>query len=82
MNIPESFTRAQAATFQDKTIELLETVETEGTLGGKTKTYGNVVSSHTCNVQVVKDVQLSEQYGLVIGRDIIVTAGDAEYPKG
>ena len=81
MYIPSSFQRVQAATFQDKTIYLLETVETEGALGGKTKTYGEAVSGHPCNVQVVRDVQLSEQYGLVIGRDIVVTAGTLDISK-
>lgn len=75
MNIPQSFLDAQAAAFQDKTIALLATVTTTGALGSVTKSPGASVSTHTCNVQYASDKLLVEQYGLVVGQDIIVTAG-------
>lgn len=75
MNIPQSFRDAQAAVFQDKTVALLATVTTTGALGSVTKSPGASVSTHACNVQYAADKLLVEQYGLVIGQDIIVTAG-------
>ncbi|HWQ98923.1 MAG TPA: hypothetical protein VN538_12645 [Clostridia bacterium] len=75
MNIPQSFLDAQAAAFQDKQISLLATVSTTGALGSVTKSPGAVVSIHACNVQYAADKLLVEQYGLVVGQDLIVTAG-------
>lgn len=81
MNIPQSFRDAQAAAFQDKQISLLTTVTATGTLGSVTKSPGTVVSTHACNVQYASDKLLVEQYGLVIGQDIIVTAGSLPITK-
>lgn len=75
MNIPQSFLDAQAAAFQDKQISLLATVSTTGALGSVTKSPGAVVSTHACNVQYATDKLLVEQYGLVVGQDLIITAG-------
>jgi len=81
MNIPQSFLDAQAAAFQDKQISLLATVTSSGTLGSVTKSPGAVVSTHTCNVQYAADKLLVEQYGLVVGQDLIVTAGSLPIAK-
>jgi len=81
MNISQSFRDAQAAAFQDKQISLLATVTSTGTLGSVTKSPGAAVSTHACNVQYASDKLLVEQYGLVIGQDIIVTAGSLPVSK-
>ena len=81
MNIPDSFYTAQAR-LQDKSIDRLATVETTGSLGGVYPSPGEVVSSHACNVQIVTDKLLAEEYGLVIGRDILVTARSLPVEKG
>jgi len=81
MQIPQSFRDAQAAAFQDKEITLLETVTARGALGGVTNTPGVDVSAHACNVQVVSDKLTAEQFGLELGRDIIVTAAQLPIEK-
>lgn len=81
MNIPASFLQAQATVFQDKTIALLATVTTTGSLGSVTKSPGASVSTHSCNVQFASDKLLIEQYGLVAGQDIIITAGSLPIVK-
>jgi len=82
MQIPQSFKDAQAAAFQDKSIMLLATITTTGSLGSVTVAPGADVSTHTCNVQFVADKLLAEQYGLELGRDIIVTAASLSIEKG
>ncbi|MEG1882751.1 MAG: hypothetical protein RRZ24_11130 [Clostridia bacterium] len=82
MQIPDSFKIAQLTAMCDKLVTLLSTVETTGALGGKTKSPGVPVSTHQCNVQVVSDKLLCEQYGLTIGRDILVTAPTLPIEKG
>jgi len=82
MRIPQSFLDAQAAAFQDKTITLLEIIMTQGTLGGTIVSPGAPVSEHACNAQYVNDRLTAEEYGLVIGQDIIVTATALPIEKG
>lgn len=82
MRIPASFFAAQATAMQDKSIERLATVESTGALGGVYAAPGEALSSHDCNVQVVSDKLLAEEYGLAIGRDILVTARELPIEKG
>ena len=82
MQIPQSFLEAQAAAFQDKSITLLATVTTTGSLGSATVSPGADISAYACNVQYVADKLIAEQYGLELGRDIIVTAAALPIEKG
>jgi hypothetical protein len=82
MRIPDSFFAAQAAAMQDKVFERLETITSTGELGGVYETPGEAISSHACNVQIVSDKLLAEEYGLAIGRDILVTARELPIEKG
>lgn len=47
-----------------------------------TKSPGAVVSTHACNVQYVSDKLLVEQYGLTVGKDILVTASTLPVSAG
>jgi len=82
MKIPQSFLDAQAATFCDKLITLLSTVETTNELGGVSLSPGTAVSMHPCNVQIVGDKLTAEEYGLRIGKDIVVTAAELPVETG
>ena len=82
MKIPQSFLDAQAATFYDRLITLLDTDETIDALGGITRSPGTALSMHQCNVQFVSDKLTVEEYGLRIGQDIIVTAATLPIGKG
>lgn len=83
MRIPDSFKAAQAAAFQDKHIEHLSTDTHTGTLGGSVTTPGqDVLGSYPCNVQVVTDQLLAQEYGLMVGQDIQATAASLPIQKG
>ena len=82
MRIPNSFFAAQATAMQDKSIERLKTITSTGALGGVYEAPGDAISAHDCNVQIVADRLLAEEYGLAIGRDILVTAQELPIEKG
>lgn len=79
MKIPDSFRRAQRAVFQDKTIAWHPAVEITGALGGKyTAPSESPQATYTdVNVQVLSDALVAQEYGLTVGRDILITRSEA-----
>jgi len=75
MRIPDSFKAAQAAVFQDKTIAWHAAEQSIGSLGGVYQTPAEeaTASYSDVNVQVLSDALLAQEYGLVVGRDILIT---------
>ena len=77
MRIPDSFKAAQRQAFQDKQIEHYKAREIKGNLGSVTREPEDACSGvYSVNVQVVNDALIAQEYGLTIGKSIIVTSSD------
>lgn len=75
MKIPIGFTDTQKAIFQDKKIMYYPAKENKGSLGSiiTEPAIEQGITIEGVNVQIISDVLLAQEWGLTVGRDIVIT---------
>lgn len=74
MKISDTFKRVQRRVFQDKTIEHRPLEKRTGSLGSVTSAPGDIAGSYAVNFQLLSDVLVAQEWGLVVAQDARATS--------